>query len=66
MVYDGEQTEAILLPTRRRRRTWSHSVPEHGTSGYLCENGACRRADADFRTLLDKEQAVVDRNDKMC
>ena len=32
--------------------TANYPVPEGKTSGYLCENGACRKSDADFKELI--------------
>ena len=32
--------------------TANYPVPEDKTSGYLCENGACRKSDADFKELI--------------
>ena len=32
--------------------TLSYPVPDHGTTGYLCENGACRKTDTDLRALI--------------
>lgn len=32
--------------------TLSYPVPDHGSTGYLCENGACRKTDTDLRALI--------------